>query len=136
MRISTRKLIGIGGLVALILSVQVAVCIRRNDWSELLEWEGWLWAFTPAAFMGAWGWIILFASKSCESKGGSKALNLLAILYFAVVIWVTADIILNGNSTSGIAFLLIPMFGTVVMLPLIGLVMWLGSRTLENANDR
>jgi hypothetical protein len=136
MAISTRKLVGFGGVAVLVATVQVAASFRRGDWSAMLDPEGWLWALTPAAFMGVWGWIALLISRQSDNKGASLGLVGLAALYFAIMAWFTADIILNGNSTSGIAFLLIPIFATVVMLPLIVLVIWLGPKVNEGRNDR
>jgi hypothetical protein len=136
MAISTRKLVGFAGLAGLVVTVQAAASFRRGDWSEMLDPEGWLWALTPAAFMGVWGWIALLISRQSDNKGASSGLVGLAALYFAIMAWFTADIILNGNSTSGIAFFLIPIFATVVMLPLIALVIWLGPKVNEKPNDR
>jgi len=136
MAISTRKLVGFAGVAVLVVTVQVAASFRRGDWSEMLDPEGWLWALMPAAFMAVWGWIALLISRQSDTKGASSGLVGLAALYFAIMAWFTADIILNGNSTSGIAFLLIPIFATVVMLPLIVLVIWLGPKVNEGPNDR
>lgn len=104
MKLSFRKKVGLGGLLLLMASTQLAVSIRRDDWSELLQPSGWLWSIIPAAFMGGWGWITLYFSRAADTRGVHNGLIGLAIAYFATMSYFTFDIILNGNSTSGIAF--------------------------------
>lgn len=128
MKLSFRKKVGLGGLLLLMASTQLAVSIRRDDWSELLQPSGWLWSIIPAAFMGGWGWITLYFSRAADTRGVHNGLIGLAIAYFATMSYFTFDIILNGNSTSGIAFFLLPVVSTVAMLPLIGLIRILGSK--------
>ena len=135
MRFSTQTIVGLAGLVLLMATVQIAASLRRDDWSVLLDTGGWLWSTMPAAFMGAWGWITLYFSRQSSSRLARKGLIGLAVVYFGVMALLSYDIVAHGNSTSGIAFFLLPGVATVIMLPAIAIIAWLGWKIDEARID-
>ena len=128
MRISIQKWLGIAGLIALLVAVQLGAVIRHENWSGFFDPQGWLWAILPAALMGIWGWISLVFSSQAQSKTARLGLIGLSVFYFGLVAFLSYDIVANGNSTAGITFFFLPIFATIGMLPTIGFISWLGRK--------
>ncbi|RZA25015.1 MAG: hypothetical protein EOP02_12810 [Proteobacteria bacterium] len=110
-----RKIVGLIALGVLLIEFPLLGFVRTGtlEVSELTS------GFLPAIFMGFWGWVLLFSSEACrreERLGLSWIMFGLAIIYFFVTTLLAADIIINGNSTSGIAFVTYPFFMAPVII--------------------
>jgi hypothetical protein len=126
MKLSIRRWVGLGGLVLLLAAIQIAASVRRDEWESLFSASSWFGSFVPAAFLGSWGWVTLFAAGQSTSAIAARLLILLAVAYFGYAAFLCYDIVVNGNSTSGIAFFFFPGAAAFVMVPLIGLIAFVG----------
>ena len=133
---SPQIITGTLGALALMAATLVSGVVRQDDWSVVMESGVWVTAMLVTAFMGLWGFITLIISSANTNDGAKKGLLGLAALYFLASVILTVDIIINGNSTAGIAFFLYPVFALPVMLILILVVSLVGSRLAGGRNDR
>ena len=132
---SPQIITGTLGALALMAATLVSGVVRQDDWSVVMESGVWVTAMLVTAFMGLWGFITLIISSANTNDGAKKGLLGLAALYFLAAVILTVDIIINGNSTAGIAFFLLPGVATVIMLPAIAIIAWLGWKIDEARID-
>jgi hypothetical protein len=103
-----RKFIAMVAFVLLAVSTPVLSAIRNSDIGRIADPEGWMTGVIAALLMGSWGWVVLILSKVVSSYQASRPLIGLAIVHFVLALLVTGDMVLNGNSTAGVALFLFP----------------------------
>lgn len=118
------------GLAALTSYLQYAAASRGSgNWERLDDPMTWMWTAVAAFFIGFWGFGAFLLSALSPKQLGRVMFTVLAVLYLLFAALVGEDALGNSHAI-GMLFdiAIIPVMSAIVMLPLYGLIAFIGRK--------
>lgn len=116
--------IALGGYLLILATYLVSAEIKRPGMLAKIGFGAVPGVLLVPLLMGSWGFATLCVRSWVDTRRAKLASTLLAIACFIVFAGLTAHVVSLRSSTAGLGFIFLPLYASVLMLPIVIAIRW------------